>query len=149
MKYSIVEIFVGVFLIIGFLAFGWLAFQLGELPWLSGVKSYTVNAEFQNVSGIKYGADIQVSGVSVGTVKGMHLNDDGLAIVSMQIDNEIQLPVDSIVSVKSQGIIGDKYLQISLGGDEELYKPGDIIIDTESSVDIESLISKFAFGKVK
>jgi len=36
-----------------------------------------------------------------------------------------------------------------LGGDEEVYAPGTTLVDTESSVDLESLISKFAFGDVK
>ena len=31
---SRVEVIVGVFLVIGFLGFGWLALQLGEVPWL-------------------------------------------------------------------------------------------------------------------
>ena len=66
----------------------------------------------------------------------------------MQLDKELAVPVDSIASVKSQGIIGDKYIQITLGGDESTYKPGGTIVDTESSVDLESLISKFAFGQV-
>ncbi|PID71583.1 MAG: outer membrane lipid asymmetry maintenance protein MlaD [Desulfobulbus propionicus] len=149
MRYSRLEIFVGMFLVLGFLAFGWLALQLGEVPWLTGTTSYTIQAEFDNISGIKSGADVQISGVKVGTALDLNLNDDGLAVVTMQIDKKIAIPVDSIVSVKSQGIIGDKYLQISLGGDEDLYKAGDVIMDTESSVDLESLISKFAFGQVK
>ena len=149
MRYSRFDVLVGVFLIAGFCAFGWLALQLGEVPWLTGVKRYDIQAEFHNISGIKTGADVQISGVNVGLVKGLELSEDGLAVVTMQLDNSVKLPVDSIVSVKSQGIIGDKFLQISLGGDDELYGPGDMIVDTESSVDLESLISKFAFGKVK
>ena len=66
----------------------------------------------------------------------------------MQIERGIKIPVDSVASVKSQGIIGDKYIQITLGGDEAAYKPGETIVDTESAVDLESLISKFAFGQV-
>ncbi|RWX50471.1 phospholipid/cholesterol/gamma-HCH transport system substrate-binding protein [Candidatus Electrothrix marina] len=46
-------------------------------------------------------------------------------------------------------MIGDKIIQITPGGDEEMYQAGDVIVDTESSVDLESLISKFAFGGVK
>ena len=149
MRYSRFDVLVGVFLVAGFCAFGWLALQLGEVPWLTGVKRYDIQAEFHNISGIKTGADVQISGVNVGLVKGLELSEDGLAVVTMQLDNSVKLPADSIVSVKSQGIIGDKFLQISLGGDDELYGPGDMIVDTESSVDLESLISKFAFGKVK
>lgn len=145
---SRMEITVGVFLVMGFLALGWLAMQLGEVSWLTGAKSYTLNAEFNNISGVKLGADIQISGVTVGKVRQLHLNEDNLAIVTMQVDKGVTVPVDSIASVKSQGIIGDKFIQITLGGDEIAYQPGETIVDTESAVDLESLISKFAFGQM-
>ena len=145
---SRMEITVGVFLVMGFLALGWLAMQLGEVSWLTGAKSYTLNAEFNNISGVKLGADIQISGVTVGKVRQLRLNEDNLALVAMQIDKGVKVPVDSIASVKSQGIIGDKFIQITLGGDETAYQPGETIVDTESAVDLESLISKFAFGQM-
>lgn len=143
------EFFVGIFLIIGFLSFGWLALQLGEVSWLTGSRSFDIYADFDNISGVKPGADVQIAGVVVGKVGNIILSDDDLARATLQIDKRVAIPVDSIASVKSQGIIGDKYIQITLGGDEELYQPGATLVDTESSVDLESLISKFAFGQVK
>ena len=148
MPNSRMEIFVGIFLLIGFVALGWLALQLGEISWLTGSKTYQLSAEFNNISGVKEGADVQVAGVVVGKVRQLRLNAEHQAMVIMQLDNQLVVPVDSIASVKSQGIIGDKYIQITLGGDENIYKPGGVIVDTESSVDLESLISKFAFGQV-
>lgn len=148
MPNSRMEIFVGVFLVIGFLAFGWLALRLGEVPWINAGKTYMINAEFNNIAGLKEGADVQVAGVTIGKVRGLRLNADNMAVVSMQVDKHVAIPDDSIASVKSQGIIGDKYIQLTLGGDETMYKPGGTILDTESSVDLESLISKFAFGQV-
>ena len=145
---SRVEIFVGFFLIAGFLALGWLALQLGEVPWLTGSKTYGIRAAFNNISGVKAGADVQIAGVTVGKVRQLNLSKENQALVGMQINREVAIPMDSIASVKSQGIIGDKYIQITLGGDESLYKPGETIVDTESAVDLESLISKFAFGQV-
>jgi len=143
-----VEMIVGLFLVLGFLAFGWLALQLGEVSWLSESKTYMLSAEFNNVSGVKSGADVQIAGVIVGKVRQLSLNKDNRAVVGLQIDRGVKVPVDSIASVKSTGIIGDKFIQISLGGDETLYKPDETIVDTESAVDLESLISKFAFGQV-
>jgi len=144
-----VEIAVGIFFVLGFLAFGWLAIQLGEVPWLTGSRTYTVYADFDNISGVKAGAEVQIAGVTVGSVTGLALSDDDQARAALQLSREIKIPKDSIASVKSQGIIGDKLIQITLGGDEENYKEGEVIVDTESSVDLESLISKFAFGDVK
>ncbi len=149
MKQNGLELFVGLFVIAGFLAFGYLALQLGELPILSAGKTYVINAEFDNVSGLKKGGAIQVAGVVVGQVKDIRLGEDELAHVAMQIENEVQVPVDSMASVKSQGIIGDKYILLTLGGDEQVFADEGVLMDTESAVDLESLISRFAFGSVK
>ncbi len=149
MKKKSVEIGVGVFMICGFLAFIYLALSLGEVPILSKGSTYIIDAEFDNVSGIKKGASVQVAGVVVGEVRKIWLGDDEYAHLALQLGKGIKVPVDTIASVKSQGIIGDKYIQLSLGGDEEFLEEGGVITDTESSLDIESLISKFAFGSAK
>ena len=149
MKNHSIEMFVGLFMLIGFGAFVYLALQLGEVSFLTDSKTYVIEAEFDNVSGVKKGASVQIAGVVVGEVSAIKLGENEFAILSLKVDKDIELPTDSMASVKSQGIIGDKYIQLSPGGDEELFKPGELIRDTESSLDIESLISKFAFGSAK
>jgi len=149
MKKGTIEIIVGLFMLVGFAALGYLALQLGEVRWLTGGNTYLLKAEFDNVSGIKKGASVQVAGVVVGSVETIELGPENFAVLIMRLQNQVHVPVDSIASVKSQGIIGDKYIQISLGGDEELFKEGDVVTETESAIDIESLISKFAFGSAK
>ena len=149
MKQNGLELFVGLFIVAGCLAFGYLALQLGEVGFLNARKSYVINAEFDNISGIKKGAAIQVAGVVVGQVTRTWLGKDDLAHVALQINNGVKVPVDSMASVKTQGIVGDKYIQLTLGGDEKLFIDGGSLVNTESAVDLESLISKFAFGSVK
>ncbi len=149
MKKNTLEMVVGLFMIIGFAAFVYLALQLGEVSFLTRSKTYILEAEFDNVAGVKKGASVQVAGVDVGEVVSIELGPMDVALLSLQITNKLKVPVDSMASVKSQGIIGDKYIQLSLGGDVEIFKPGETIVDTESSIDIESLISKFAFGSVE
>lgn len=149
MKRNTLELVVGLFMLIGFGAFGYLALQLGEVPLLTASSTYLLKAEFDNVAGVKKGAAVQIAGVTVGEVAGVALSETDTALLSMKIDNTVKVPIDSIASVKSQGIIGDKYIQLSLGGDDTYFKPGEVVVETESSVDIESLISKFAFGSAK
>jgi len=149
MKSRTTDTIVGLFMVAGFGALIYLALQLGEIPLLSRGTTYVLDAEFDNVSGIKQGASVQVAGVVVGSVEKIRLNEDSYAVISMRVNNDLQVPADSMASVKSQGIIGDKFIAISLGGDEEILGEGDIITETESAVDIESLISKFAFGSAK
>ncbi len=149
MKQNTLETAVGVFMLIGFGAFVYLALQLGEVPFLRQSTTYVLKAEFDNVAGIKKGASVQVAGVTVGEVAEVALSATEAAMLSLRIDKTLKVPIDSIASVKSQGIIGDKYIQLNLGGDEKKFSPGDVVRETESSVDIESLISKFAFGSAK
>jgi len=148
MKKKNVEIIVGLFMIAGFLAFVYLAFNLGEISLFAGSRTYVIEAEFANVAGVKEGASVQVAGVVVGQVEDISLVDS-YANLDLRIDKSVRLPEDTMASVKSQGIIGDKYIQLTLGGAEEKLEEGDLILDTESAVDIESLISKFAFGSAK
>lgn len=149
MKQSTLESAVGLFMLLGFAALIYLALQLGEVPFLRQGSTYLLKAEFDNVAGIKKGASVQIAGVTVGEVAEIALSKSDAALLSLRVEKTVKVPKDSIVSVKSQGIIGDKYIQLNLGGDEELFKPGEVIRETESSVDIESLISKFAFGSAK
>jgi len=143
------EFLVGLFMIAGFIAFGYLALQLGEVSLFSSSKTYTITAQFDNIAGVKKGSSVQVAGVVIGQVTKIWLDEDAVANVALQVNNDVELSVDTIASVKSQGLIGDKFIALSLGGDEELFQDGGILTDTESSVDIESLISKFAFGDVE
>jgi len=136
-------------MLIGFGALVYLALQLGEVPFLTSGNTYMINAEFDNVAGVKKGAAVQIAGVTVGEVAKVALGEYEAAVLTLRIDKSVQVPTDSMASVKSQGIIGDKYIQLSLGGDEEVFQPGELLRETESSVDIESLISKFAFGSAQ
>lgn len=149
MKKGVVETVVGCFVMLGFAAFVYLALQLGEVSFLMGDKLYELKAEFSNVSGVKKGASVQIAGVVVGDVAAVNLGKDDYAVLTLRLDRDVQVPLDSMASVKTQGIIGDKYIQLTLGGDEVAFEPGEVIYDTESSVDIEGLISKFAFGSAK
>jgi phospholipid/cholesterol/gamma-HCH transport system substrate-binding protein len=149
MKKTTTEMIVGLFIFAGFLALVYLALKLGEVPFLSSSTTYTISAEFNNVSGVKKGAAVQVAGVVVGDVSKIWLGDKGYAHLALRIDKTLKVPIDTIASVKSQGIIGDKFIQLNLGGDDKVFPEGGIIRDTESALDIESLVSKFAFGSAK
>ena len=97
------------------------------------------------------GADVEMAGVPVGRVASIKLDDDlsrRQARVVLILDKDLQLPADTIASVKTSGLIGDKYVNLTAGGSEDILASGDTLEETESAVDIESLISKYALGGV-
>ena len=148
MKKINIDIVVGLFMLCGFAAFAYLSLQLGEFSFFSMKKNYTVVAEFDSVSGLKEGAVMEISGVKIGKVSRITLNQDDRAEVYLLVPNEVMITEDAIASIRTQGIIGDKYVRISQGGAEELLQDGDIITETESTVDLEELVSKYIFGDV-
>ena len=148
MKQSSVELGVGVFVLLGIICVGYLTIRLGEIEVL-GDKTYLLNARFRSVAGLKAGAQVEIAGVQVGQVDSIGLDPkDLVAMVRLKIKETIVLGDDVIASVNTAGLLGDKYIQLSPGGSDKVLKPGDMIIETEPALDIEALISKYAFGKV-
>lgn len=142
-----VEFYVGVFVIIGVVCAGYLLVTLGDLE-IGGSKNYRVEAYFSNVAGLKTGATIEMAGVEIGRVVSVSLDTKKLlARVVMGIHKEVILAEDAIASVKTSGIIGDKYINISPGGSTMTLEDGDTLFNTESAIDIESLVSKYIFNK--
>lgn len=145
MKNINTELIVGLFMIAGFVAFSYLSLQMGEFSIFNLEKNYSLDAEFENVSGLKVGAGIEIAGVNIGKVARIKLGDQGLAKVTLLINQDIKITEDAIASIRTQGFIGDKYIKIVQGADEEMLKEGDLIFDTESSIDFEELVSKYIF----
>ena len=146
MKRSTLDLAVGVFVILGILALGWLSIRLGKVELLAG-ENYTVTADFPSVGGLKSGSSIEIAGVEVGRVTAIRL-DNYQARVVMSIRNGIKLTEDSIASIKTRGLIGEKFVQISPGGSERVIKPNGKITEVEPPIDLEELLSKYVFGKV-
>ena len=148
MKRSSLEIWVGVFVVIGIVCIGYLSVRLGEME-VFGDKYYQLKAKFHSVSGLKPGTHVEMAGVQIGRVGNVCLDaNKQIAVVTLKIRKDITLTDDVIASVKTAGLIGDKYIKISPGGSDITLENGDAIIETESAIDMEELISKYVFGKV-
>ncbi len=149
MKQSRTEYLVGIFVLLGLAAVAYVTINLGMGSMLGG-NTYKIEARFSNVGGLNVGAMVVVAGVTVGRVEAIRVdNQDYSAIAELRVDSELHLPTDSMASVKSTGLIGDKYILLAPGADETYLEPGARITMTESSVDIEALIGKMAFGGVE
>jgi len=145
MKKINTEFVVGLFMLAGFLAFAYLSSQMGEFSVFSLEKNYQIEAEFDNASGLKVGATVEIAGVTIGKVSAISLAEENLARVVLLINRDVKISADAIASIRTQGLIGDKYIKIIQGGDEESLADGGAIFDTESSIDIEELVSKYIF----
>jgi phospholipid/cholesterol/gamma-HCH transport system substrate-binding protein len=149
MKRATLEISVGIFVLLGIVCLAYLSIKLGKMELLGG-NSYEVTANFETVSGLREGASVEIAGVDVGRVAQIVLDPKAgyTARVSFRINSGIELQDDVIASVRTRGIIGDKFIQLKPGGSDKLLHNGGRIRDTESSIDFESLLSKYIHGSV-
>jgi phospholipid/cholesterol/gamma-HCH transport system substrate-binding protein len=146
MRRSALDLGVGIFVLIGLLALGWLSVNLGRVDLL-GNRGYEISADFPTVGGLKAGSTIEIAGVEIGRVDRIVLQDYQARVV-MTIQPGVKLQEDSIASIKTKGLIGERYVRISPGGSEKLIQPNGRIREVEPPVDIEELLSKYIFGKV-
>lgn len=148
MKHGIIEYLVGVFVLVGLGAVGYLTVKLGAGSSVAG-ETYVLEARFANAGGLHTGGSVFVAGVPVGRVEDIRVDPgDFCAIATLKIKAGLKLPTDSMASIKTTGLIGDKHVELAPGADTAFLQPGARITMTESSVDIESLIGKMAFGSV-
>ncbi len=145
MKEGRLEIGVGIFVVIGLACVAYLTVRLGNVELL-GASGYTVQAEFDSVSGLTDGAPVEIAGVVVGRVERISL-DKYRALVTLRVQAGVRLQDDAIVSIKTKGLIGEKYVQILPGGSDRIVSPGGRLRETESPTDLQDLLSKYIFGK--
>jgi phospholipid/cholesterol/gamma-HCH transport system substrate-binding protein len=74
--------------------------------------------------------------------------DNYQARVILHFQKDLTIQDDAIASIKTRGLIGEKYIEITPGGSDKVIKPGGRIQETLPAIDMEELISKFAFGKI-
>jgi phospholipid/cholesterol/gamma-HCH transport system substrate-binding protein len=108
---------------------------------------YTLRTAFERADGINIGNDISISGVKVGEVKDKRIDPNNYnALITITVEKGLELPVDTSAEITSSSLLGDKYISLVPGAEKDILKDGDTIEFTQSSINIEGLITKFFFG---
>ena len=144
-KRTRIEIGVGIFMIIGLIAISFVASKLGDLGMI-GKDHYQLVARFTSASGLRTGAYVEAAGVRVGDIDSIEFDTDEYhAVVTLNINKGVKISDDAVASVRTAGIIGDKFIKITAGGSPDFLEDGMEIIETEPSINLEELISKYIF----
>lgn len=136
------DLVVGLFVLAGLAAVAFLSLSVGGLS-LTNHGGLTLYANFDQIGGLKPRAPVQISGVKVGQVVDIALNDDFRARVRLDLRKDLQLPIDTTASIVTAGLLGDQYISLQIGGDDKNLAQGEDIEFTESAVILERLIGQF------
>jgi phospholipid/cholesterol/gamma-HCH transport system substrate-binding protein len=148
MSRSTIDLWVGIFVLMGCAAILFLALKVGNLSASSFAENYTIEANFSNIGGLKVRAPVKVAGVVVGRVTDIRYDNERFeAVVSLTLDSRYSFPRDTIGEILTSGLLGEQYVGLEPGGDERALKTGDSLKITQSAVVLEKLIGQFLFNK--
>lgn len=148
MQRKSLDVWVGLFVVLGAVALLFLALKAGNLSSISFAKTYNVTARFDNIGGLKPGAPVKSAGVVVGRVDNIALNNKTFqADVTLKMQSGYQFPKDSSAKILTSGLLGEQYIGLEPGGDTVNLAAGDRITMTQSAIVLENLISQFLFSK--
>lgn len=148
MNRATIDLWVGIFVLIGIGAIVFLALKVGNLTSLQTSPTYRIEAAFDNIGGLKLRAPVKAAGVVVGRVDVIKFDPKTYqASVGMRIDQGVQFSKDTIASILTSGLLGEVYIGLDSGGDTVMLADGGRITKTQSAVVLEKLIGQFLFDK--
>ena len=104
-----------------------------------GINNYV--ATFNKIDGVSVGTNVEISGIKVGEVEKVSIDQNYPQIVLSVMDN-IKISNDSSISIQTDGLFGKKFLLIEVGGSDNYLKNGDKFSFSEDSIIIEELLRK-------
>ena len=126
------KIIVGIFILIGLVIFILGVFTLGSQK-KTFIKSFPINAIFNDIEGLKEGGNVWFSGVKVGTIKKIRFYGTSQVQVLMNIESDVQKYIhkDAKASIASDGLIGNKIIVLTAGTTKvPVIEPNDQLIAT-------------------
>ena len=113
----------------------------------SSKKYYDLNAKFLKVGGLIVGNDVKMSGVKIGVISKVYLDEDFLANVEFKVFSNIKIPLESVAAISSDGILGNKYLSVipENRDSNDFFKQGDNFVNVIDFESIEDQVSKIIF----
>jgi phospholipid/cholesterol/gamma-HCH transport system substrate-binding protein len=148
MQRKSLDLWVGLFVLLGAAALFFLAMKAGNMSSLSFQQTYPVITKFDNIGGLKPRAPVKSAGVVVGRVADIRFDDKSFqAVVTLNLESSYKFPKDTSAKILTSGLLGEQYIGLEAGGDTQNLVAGDRIKMTQSAVVLENLISQFLFSK--
>lgn len=144
-----IEIIVGAFVVAGIAALVTLALKVSSLNSLPGESTYTINAKFEDIGGLKVRSPVKIGGVVVGRVSAIDIEAETMTpVIQMAINKKYnRLATDTSAKIDTAGLLGEQFIQLSVGGEDEVLADGDYLEMTQPAVSFLGVLSKYMFSE--
>jgi len=135
----------GIFVFLGTVLIILIIFLVGNKDSLF-VETIQIRTYFHNVEGLRNGATVRLSGIDIGSVSQIGLENDttGRVEVTMRIQNTARkfVRVDSKATIETEGLVGKKLVVISVGSNDMEIVPENGIIHGKDPMNIAAVIEE-------
>jgi phospholipid/cholesterol/gamma-HCH transport system substrate-binding protein len=137
------ETWVGIFVVIGILLLAFMTLKIEKFQ-IGKETGYRLRTYFDSAGGLSPNAQVRVSGVRVGNVEKVAL-ENGKAKITFRVPNDVVLYQDAKAYLKSEGFLGERYVEITPGtsGNPKV-EPNGVIEQGAPPIDVEQFLSKMS-----
>ena len=137
----------GLLVVVSILLLAFLVIIIGQNRKLFG-SSFSIYANFKNISGTREGNFVRFAGINVGTVDDIILINDTTVQVRLSLDKKIQRHIrpNAIATIGSDGLMGDKLITIHAGTSDSALPPvkGGETIKSIDPIDADKILNNLS-----
>lgn len=142
MNFLTPEMRVGLLTIFAGFALLYLSFKTAGVDIFGGGSRMTIYVHFNTVSGIEERAKVKLSGVEIGYVEKIDLEENE-AKLTIKLTRQAGIRSDALATIKTAGLLGEKYIEIVQGTKESPFiKNGETLVNSEDPTEITDMMAK-------
>lgn len=132
----------GLFVVIALVFFVIGIYNVGSKKNLFG-STIEISAQFKNINGLLAGNNVRYSGMVVGSVSSINIENDSLLVVHMNIDNALKTHIrkNALVSISSNGLVGEKIINITPITGSFPHIENNDVLQSEEAVEMNQVLS--------
>lgn len=152
MQQKKIDVWVGLFVLLGVAAIVGLVLKVGGKGGLPAGDTYQLRANVSEIGNLKVRSPVKLAGVTIGRVDKIALNPvDNVykAELTISLSKAVQLPKDTSLAIDTSGLIGEQYVHLTQGFDKEVLAANDEIVNTQEAMGLEGLVRTFINSKTE
>jgi phospholipid/cholesterol/gamma-HCH transport system substrate-binding protein len=113
-KTTINNLKLGLFVLAGVVFLVFSLYMIGQNKNLFGA-TFTISTYFRNINGLVAGNNVRFSGIDVGTVKSVTVENDTSVLLVLMIDRNMKdhIKINAVASLGTDGLVGNRLVNIN------------------------------------
>lgn len=136
------EVKVGLLTLAAGIALLYMSLKTAGVEWFGTGERMVFSMSFKSVAGLELRSKVKLSGVEIGYVDDIVLEDSRARLV-IKLTREAPIRKNATGTILTSGLLGEKYIEIIQGTPEQPYlKDGETLLRTEEAADISQMLAK-------